>query len=448
MLLEFGLKNYKSYRKEAVFSMIPAQKQKGLDYSILEKKGGRKKYEALCAAVVYGANASGKSNLFSAMETFKNILRLGSIDPYLYSGLAQSSNNTGNPSLYFLRNFDSDENEPVNLSLKFLHEDHHFDYRLALQLNSPKFFDLENRVVEEELYVDGVIVFERESGNRITFGDHRGIKYLMNENLGEFITKNREMKPMYTDVLVNEKDLFVSKQLKMFSPEISRMMMDWVNHQFIVLFRSNLVEVSNVYLKDVESKRLNSILSQFATTLKLKSESLEYVKQEDGSHRLMSKVPDVSGHYTLGSDVYESYGTQRLAVLFPRIIDALINGRTLIVDEFDTSIHPRALSEIIKVFHNDDLNQEKAQLIINTHNPILLRKDLFRRDEIYFVEANEFGSELFSLADFGTSGDHGVRKNDDYMKNYLAGRYGGYPNVSFTNYIEQVLQMEASQKEL
>ena len=74
MLLEFKTKNYKCFKDEAVFSMMPAPKQKGLDYSLLTQAAGKKDHTALCSSVVYGANAAGKSNIVSAIQTFKSIV--------------------------------------------------------------------------------------------------------------------------------------------------------------------------------------------------------------------------------------------------------------------------------------------------------------------------------------------------------------------------------------
>ena len=72
------------------------------------------------------------------------------------------------------------------------------------------------------------------------------------------------------------------------------------------------------------------------------------------------------------AEVFESYGTIRFINLFPVVLRAIATGGTLVVDEFDASIHPMALMSIINVFHNDDINKKRAQLIFNTHNPIFL----------------------------------------------------------------------------
>ena len=119
-----------------------------------------------------------------------------------------------------------------------------------------------------------------------------------------------------------------------------------------------------------------------------------------------------------------------------------MNGSTLVVDEFDASLHPMALMNIINIFHNDEVNIHHAQLIFNTHNPIFLNTNLFRRDEIKFVERDEetHCSNTYALSDFGTAGKNGVRKNEDYMRNYFVDRYGAIRNVDFLPIFEKLLK--------
>jgi AAA15 family ATPase/GTPase len=146
---------------------------------------------------------------------------------------------------------------------------------------------------------------------------------------------------------------------------------------------------------------------------------------------------------------FESLGTIRFVNLFPLILETLLNGNILAIDEFDASIHPIALMNIINIFHNNDININQAQLIFNTHNPIFLNKNLFRRDEIKFVERNDEThiSIHYSLSDFGTSGLTGVRKNEDYMSNYFVDRYGAIKDIDFTPMVKQALHIEEDSEE-
>ena len=130
--------------------------------------------------------------------------------------------------------------------------------------------------------------------------------------------------------------------------------------------------------------------------------------------------------------------------MFPLVIKAIQTGGTLVVDEFDASIHPMALMSIINVFHNDDINIHHAQLIFNTHNPIFLNSNLFRRDEIKFVERDDDSHQsiLYALSDFGTTGDKGVRKHEDYMSKYFISQYGAIKDIDFTPIFEEILARE------
>ena len=125
--------------------------------------------------------------------------------------------------------------------------------------------------------------------------------------------------------------------------------------------------------------------------------------------------------------------------MFPLVLQAIHTGATLVIDEFDASIHPMALMSIINIFHNDEINIHHAQLIFNTHNPIFLNSNIFRRDEIKFVERDDekHCSTLYTLSDFGTSGEKGVRKQEDYMKNYFINQYGAIKNIDFTSLFEE-----------
>ena len=100
---------------------------------------------------------------------------------------------------------------------------------------------------------------------------------------------------------------------------------------------------------------------------------------------------------------------------------------------------------IITIFHNDEINKKKAQLIFNTHNPIFLNANLFRRDEIKFVERDDTTqcSSHYSLSDFETAEKTAVRKTEDYMKNYFISRYGAIKDVDFTSIFRELTDKEA-----
>ena len=119
MLLEFEIENYKSFKDRIKFSMLPAPKQKGLDYSILKNKIGKKEYKALSCAVVYGPNAAGKTNIIGAMQTFKNIVLRGNIK----NDSSINSSNAADYALELIPNNTLTESKNVFFSIKFIHKE-------------------------------------------------------------------------------------------------------------------------------------------------------------------------------------------------------------------------------------------------------------------------------------------------------------------------------------
>ena len=122
----------------------------------------------------------------------------------------------------------------------------------------------------------------------------------------------------------------------------------------------------------------------------------------------------------------ESLGTKNLFILNPILLSVLKEGKILIVDELDRSLHPFLVKYIVKLFNSEEYNKNGAQLIFNTHDTNLLSLNLFRRDQIWFTEKDykKGATDLYPLDDFP------VRKTENIQKGYLNGRYGAVPFVA------------------
>ena len=216
---------------------------------------------------------------------------------------------------------------------------------------------------------------------------------------------------------------------------------DWITKKFQIIYQANSLSISPILPnEDVEKFYVDKLISDIAQEFGIGANAIGYIyDKEKQKSQLFSVLKE--RHIIIPAKVYESLGTIRVINIFPLLVMALINGETLFIDEFDASIHPMAIMSIINIFHNNEINKNKAQLIFNSHNPIFLNGNLFRRDEIKFVDRDESShiSELYSLADFGTSGKNGVRKSDDYMKNYFINRYGAIHNLDFSPIFEKIM---------
>ena len=122
----------------------------------------------------------------------------------------------------------------------------------------------------------------------------------------------------------------------------------------------------------------------------------------------------------------ESRGIQKIFEIGGPLIDVLMNGKTLIYDELETSLHPFVAEAIVKLFMDKEMNKKNAQLIFVTHDTNLLDLNLFRKDEIWFVEKKdkEFSSTLYSLSDLKN-----IRKNENIEAGYVKGKYGAIPFI-------------------
>ena len=133
----------------------------------------------------------------------------------------------------------------------------------------------------------------------------------------------------------------------------------------------------------------------------------------------------------------ESSGTLKMFCLFDFFWDVMNTGSVLFADELNAKLHPLLMRYIINMFHDSSINKKNAQLIYTTHDTFTLTREIFRRDEIWFVEKDGYGvSKLFSLAEFKFEDDSKVRKDATYYKDYLSGRYGAVPLLREFNIME------------
>lgn len=435
MLLEFKVNNYKSFKDELTFSLVPAPKQKGLDFSVQHSKIGKKEYKGLCSAVIYGPNASGKTNIIGVMDTFKTIVLRGNIR----NGDDKNVPNAAANALELIPNNSNTEQNPVAFSIKFIEENLLIEYSLEVNLGKFLEVDFPRKIISESLAVNEEMVFNRNEG-RLEFGSFDFINcFLVNA-----FAQNAEGAVSLAKSNLNDEELFLMNGFKtMFSAKLTSLISNWLDNKFMVIYRADSLHLIRKF-SDPKKKSvyIEKTLNEAANYFGINSNALGYVIEgDDAEAKLCSLFKGVEKSTAISAEIFESYGTIRFVNMFPLVVNALLNGGTLVVDEFDASIHPMALMSIINIFHNDEINIHNAQLIFNTHNPIFLNGNLFRRDEIKFVERddNTHCSIHYSLSDFGTTGKDGVRKNEDYMKNYFVSRYGAIKDIDFTPIFESLL---------
>jgi len=426
MLLEFRVSNYKSFKDEMVFSLVPESQQKGLSYSILQESIEKKKYKALCSAVIYGPNASGKTNIIGAMDTFKSIVLRG----HIRNAMQQGNPNAAASVLELIPNNSLQAPEPVTFGIKFITDNLLVEYSFSADLG--KFLDerYSRRILSETLKLNSYVIFKRDNG--LQFNNLKDISNYMVNNFDQ----NADSAMTLARNNLNDKELFLMNGFKViFSSKIVSLIVDWLDNKFITVYRADAAIPTFGDLKK-DSIVIEKTINDAATCFGINSNALGYFTKDEGSDATLCSVfEDAKMQTFIPAELFESYGTVRFVNMFPMAAKVMINGGILIADEFDASIHPMALMNIINIFHNDEVNVNHAQLVFNTHNPIFLNANLYRRDEIKFVDRDDEShcSSLYSLADFKSS------SRNDYMKNYFIDRYGAIKDIDFTPVFEDLL---------
>lgn len=365
------------------------------------------------------------------MDTFKSIVLRGNIR----NDEEESDPNAAANALELIPNNAKGNNQPVSFTIRFTTDGYLAEYSFSADLG--EFLEVEHprRILSEQLIINGNMIFSRSDGLEFK---HLDVIRDLSVNAFE---QNAESAIALAKGNLNDEELFLMNGFKtMFSAKLVSLISNWLDNKFVVVYRADALHLIHKF-SDPQKKPVyvEKTLNEAAANFGISSNALGYMVEGDGKEaRLCSVFKGSEKGVAIPAELFESYGTIRFVNIFPLVVNVLMNGGTLVADEFDASIHPMALMNIINIFHNDEINVNHAQLIFNTHNPIFLNANLYRRDEIKFVERDDdtHCSSHYSLSDFGTSGKSGVRKNEDYMKNYFIDRYGAIKDIDFTPVFE------------
>lgn len=412
MLVEFRVKNFRSLRDEQVLSLVAA-KDNTLQDTNTQATGIGAVPALLRSAVIYGANASGKSNLIKALQYMR--------------GVVTASATVIQPGqTYAVQGFKLDATvaeQPSEFEVTFLLDGVRYQYGFAM---TPE------RIVSEYLLVYKAFKPQRWFARSVddvngkdvyVFG--QGLKGA--KHLWEGATRTNSLflsmaVQLNSDALRPVFDWFAN-HLVIFNEQAPlglQMSLDMLKHaqgrkdicQFLLRADISITDI------DVETRKVSGQAVHFdlvAGKTEIKTEEMEESKLR--FHHVTKQ----------GKAVFdlmdESNGTRNLLFLAGPVLNVLKKGYTLVIDELDTSLHTLLVRELVRLFHRASVNSGQAQLIFTTHDTSLLdAPHLLRRDQVWFVEKNgEQASELVSLCEFSP------RKNEALERGYLMGRYGGVP---------------------
>lgn len=415
MLLEFSCANHKSIREEILFSALA-----GSDTTYEEKTQEFEGHRILKSAVIYGANGSGKSNFVDAISFVKTLV-MNSINHQPGQGIRQTPHK-----------LEGYEKESI--------------YRIQFVTRATRYvygFSLKNMLVEEEylyFFPNGrqAKIFERDGENFTTGSKFRG----------KLSTCKDVLKPnrLLLSCAANFSSVVeVELAYKFFCDELviyrSKNQDNWMQYslyqmntnenvkQAVITFMQNL----GIGLKDIEVT---------IDQKKMEEDQLPaFLSAEFKNVILQGKVDSITAKVIYDgfeTDLMqeESTGVKKLFGLLCPLLDIIVNGKVLLCDELEAGLHEALVFGLIKLFINFN-SDNFPQIFFTTHETGLLNLDLFRRDQIWFTEmkAEDRSTELYSLAEIKN-----IRKDDNFGRGYISGRYGAIPmlNIDFANIVSKM----------
>jgi len=428
MLIDYRFSNFRSFKEMTSLSMI-AGRQTTLNDNLIREYDLR----IVPSAVIYGANASGKSNIIMSLAVMKDIVLSGSLEANIP--------NLKNLELYPFAYQESEK--PMSFEIDFIYGGKRLEFGFEVEVST--FKKDTRRIVSEFLtYIDKsdqkTNIYTREKDKIQINKDKKAL------NIIEFDEKLLKQFEKKINENIDESELFLSRAFKStISNELADMVLDFFKEKLVVVSDFTLKKTNLTFsLEDSPKKDFfawNKILDGFVKNADFGPQGIAFKsnKSEDKESSSMELVSIYKYHdenIVIPAELMESRGTLKLvdfAIPFEKLFKS---GGVFILDEFDAAIHPELIKGILALFNDSDLNNANAQLIFTTHNPIYLNNKIFRRDQIRFVEkdTDSYESVIYSLADFGAEE---VRNDHNYLINYFKGNYGALPFIDFSKLLNQ-----------
>ena len=425
MLLRFTVENFRSMRDRIEIDMVKtALKGHTGNYFKLQNRS------LLSTSVIYGSNASGKSGFLRAIQALEYIV-INSADFKLDKNIASYE-----PFL-----LDEDNlNQPVRFEIEFLAGELAYEYIVAFNKKEIEFEELNSFKGNYKS-----LLYSREKGRDIKFGDsYRGAKKTIERMtlanqlfLSKAVENNVEI---LTDVYrFFNHTLRVYPILEGLAEEdlkrlYARRLAEDGNSSFSRKFNA-LICALDTGISEVSAEETNEEMFRFPDNIPddVKETFLNRYKYDIKTYHKVFKKGKVISQKAFDVED-ESAGTKNLFALGGIIIEALELGHVLVVDELEKNLHPDITSFLIKLFQRPDINRKNAQLLFATHDVSQLSHDIFRRDQVWFVEKDEFGaSSIFRCSDI-----EGVRSDTPLDKWYMAGRLGATPIIKDENFLVEM----------
>ncbi|WP_101773110.1 AAA family ATPase [Peptostreptococcus faecalis] len=428
MLIDFTIENFLSIKDKLTFSMIASDEENGYEIKTHKLKSYLK---LLPAVTIYGFNASGKSNLIKAMSSLKNQIIYSKV-----SDLSLIDKNIFEYKPYKLD--DSYLSVPTSSEIRIFIDELIFEYCLSYN--------------NKEIVSESLVMIDRKD-NYVTLFKRTSDLINIDYNIDISIIKKVAGESLLHKPIIGTLSIFDERVTKF---------VDWMEKDFLIIenafdSKENLKRTTSYLLNKDSSfhvkliKMLNDI--SYSNINQIRAENvkdcLDYEDINQGVKKILQTNPNIKqvsdgddnddskfDEYTLntfkqGYDIYgnkrdvvfnlfeESEGTIKIYALYAYIYDALYFGKTLIIDEMTSYIHPLVSRYILDLFQNPQENKS-GQLVISTHTTDLLEMKSLRKDQVYVADKEFNETKIYSLSDI-----YDVSRNENFRNAYLSGKYGG-----------------------
>lgn len=411
MLIQFNFKNFKSFRDEASLDLSAAKMTEFSDRVVSEGND-----KILPMAAIYGANASGKSNIYNAFEYMADYV----IESFKYGDEEEKFEEyRPTPFLFDSVSNDAESSFEVYFTIPGDKAEKTYNYGFCVDRHGVTEEWLNSKAKTARKYTS---IFYRSTEENTL--DLSGLPKSSRDNIQVALEKQVLIVSLGAKLKVTKckdiRDWFMANEFADFGDP------------FTNFFLSRRLPKGFVDDASVQKK----VIEYFASFDEhIKDFEIEKLPHDADSKEETYKISSL--HKKIDSDTFaaiplsmESAGTLKMFALYPELQDVLEKGSVFFIDELNARLHPLLVRNFLLTFLNPEINTKHAQLIFTTHDTWQLSNQLLRRDEVWFTEKDEQGiSKLYSLADFVDESGTRIRKDESYEKNYLIGKYGAIPTL-------------------
>ena len=419
MIVNFTVRNYRSFKQERTFSM-EASSIKEHKESVVSKG----KYSLLPLAVFYGANSGGKSNVIKAIATMRSMVmcsvRLNEGDALPYDPFALDETSGGQPTMFEIQFVDDEalyrygfEYNWAEVITEWLYEKRFGEKEYELFVRSHDAIE-----VSAKRFREGVGKEELTNANRLFLSLVAQLKgEKSNSIMGKF----------------SECNVMSGIDSEVYEAFTNRMFLEHLRgaDEAQEFFRSLQLGFTHFSVKkaDIPQEALDGVPKSVRSHLG-KDATAGNLLEPMTTHNIYDENGVVVGERNFYKNQMESEGTKKVIEFSVPIFNTLNEGKILIVDELDAKLHPLLTRNIVLLFMDPEKNRHGAQLIFATHDTNLLDLDIVRRDQIWFAEKDKAEStDIYSLVEFKDEEGKKVRNDRDIKRDYIRGRYGAIPFV-------------------